>query len=283
MRTRSRHTTKADETLCSVTDCSAEAKTRGLCGAHYHKLRRYGDPTWNRPSGMTAFDVLEKVIGVELALEVIALRRSKGTEKQFDAYRAGLTAKVFQRASDPKRSAWEYVNRSRNRAELTQEYLHACVHYDAETGVFTARLPSGSRNEGDILGSVGSHGYLSIVVAGMSYLAHRLAWFYVHGVWPEIVDHIDRDRHNNRIANLRECTLLENAWNVTPIAGTVSGITGVNWFAARRKWVAKISSGGRSKTLGYYDDIVDAASARQMAVQADRGYFLNQRDGEQNA
>ena len=219
--------------------------------------------------------ILTPTIGRELAAKVVSLRNSRARLKKFDAYRAKLTLAVFQRASDPKLAAWEYVNRDANRRELTQEYLKACVRYDAETGVFTANLPAGKRQEGDTLGSVASHGYLTVVVAGRSYLAHRLAWFYVHGRWPSLVDHIDRDRHNNRISNLRECTYTENAWNVTPMQGTVSGVEGVNWFASRKKWVAKISSAGVHRTLGYFDTIEDAAAARARAVEAERGAFLS--------
>jgi hypothetical protein len=218
---------------------------------------------------------LAEVIGDDLAAQVVALRESRGRTKKFDAYRARLTLDVFKRASDPRLSAWEYLNRAKNKTALTVEYLRACVTYDRMTGVFTARLPSSTRQEGDVLGSPGSHGYLGIAIAGRSYLAHRLAWFYTNGEWPELVDHIDRNRHNNRISNLRECSYRENAWNVTPMKGTVSGVEGVNWFKARGKWVAKISGGGVHRTLGYFDTIEDAARARAEAVNRERGHFLN--------
>lgn len=280
-----RPATKADETPpigCIVHGCTKIVETRGYCCAHYHKLLRYGDPLWTRARGPSAFDILRPVIGDDLARAVISARSARGAKKNFDAYRANITLAMFKRASDPRLSAWEYVNRESNNRELTREYLRACVVYDAETGVFTARLPSSSRNEGDVLGSVGNHGYLSISVAQRSYLAHRLAWFYVNGEWPELIDHIDRDRRNNRLSNLRNCSFVENAWNVSP-RPNLSGVTGVNWFAARGKWVAKISSGGRTKTLGYFDSIEAAARAREAAVEAARGHFLNQPHGGQNA
>lgn len=262
------------EAVCAATGCNKKPSTKGLCSGHYHRLRRYGDPLGAPDRGETAADILVPVIGERLAAAVIECRQARDRAKPFDAYRARITLKMFQRASMPRLSAWEYINRDANRRDLTQEYVRACVSYDAETGLFVARLPSASRQEGDILGALGNHGYLTIAIAGKSYLAHRLAWFYVHGRWPILVDHIDRDRHNNRLCNLRECTYRENAWNVTPMQGTASGVEGVNWFASRRKWVAKISSGGVYRTLGYFDTIEEAAAVRAQAVKVERGHFL---------
>lgn len=261
---------------CSIPECAGVAGTRGLCGAHYHRLLRYGDPAFAPARGRTAFNILSPIIGADLATQVVSCRSENRTKKPFSAYRAQLTLDVFLRSSDPKLAAWEYVNRAANRDCLTQQYLKACVEYSPDTGAFTARLSSSSRNEGDSLGALGgSHGYLSIAVAGRSYLAHRLAWFYVHGEWPEQIDHIDRNRHNNRICNLRPCTHQENTWNVGLRHPTRSGVVGVNWNASRHKWVAKITIDQRTKTLGYFDELSPAIAARKQAEQEHRGHFLN--------
>lgn len=268
--------------VCKAEGCESLTNVGGYCHGHYHRLKRYGDPLWQPKRGPTAFEVLSPVIGDDLARSIVAMREAKDRTKAFDAYRAGLTLAKFQRASDPKLAAWENLNREANNENLTLEYLKACVTYDAETGIFRARLPMAKRQEGDVLGSLGSHGYLTVSVGKTAYLAHRLAWFYQAGKWPDLIDHIDRDRHNNRFANLRECTYLENAWNVTPIKGTASGVTGVTWYAKRGKWVAKISSQGVSRTLGYFDTIEDAANRRAQAVEAERGQFLNMAGGCQH-
>lgn len=261
---------------CIAPGCNNAPSSNGLCNAHYHRLRRYGDPLFVPDRGTTAFAVLSPIIGDELAASVVALRESRGRAKSFDAYRAQITLDTFQQASDPKLSAWEYVNRLQNREELTQEYLKACLHYDPDTGLFTAKLPLNTRKEGDVVGSGGSsHGYLSVFVAQRSYLAHRLAWFYAYGEWTEQIDHIDRNRHNNRLSNLRPCTHQENTWNMSLRGQTASGVVGVNWNQSRRKWVAKISMGKRTKTLGYFDEISAAQAARHEAVQKYRGHFLN--------
>lgn len=266
---------------CSAPRCTKASAARGLCNAHYHRLRRYGDPLCVPNRGSTAFDILSPIVGEDLANRVVALREGKERVKSFDAYRAQITLDAFQQASDPKMAAWEYVNRLQNREKLTQEYLKACIYYDPGTGIFTAKLPLNTRKEGDVLGSGGSsHGYLSVLVAQRSYLAHRLAWFYVYGEWPEQIDHIDRNRHNNRLSNLRPCTHQENTWNVGLRGQTASGVVGVNWNQLRRKWVAKISMNRQSKTLGYFDELSDAQAARQDAVQKYRGHFLNAGGGK---
>lgn len=213
--------------------------------------------------------ILAEVIGDDLAAQVVALRESRGRTKKFDAYRARLTLDVFKRASDPRLSAWEYLNRAKNKTALTVEYLRACVTYDRMTGVFTARLPSSTRQEGDVLGSPGSHGYLGIAIAGRSYLAHRLAWFYTNGEWPEQIDHIDNDRQNNALANLRPCSNQENCWNR-------SSVRGATWNPKRRKWVAKITQNYRTVTLGYFDSEAEAQSRYLAEVERLRGHFLQE-------
>jgi hypothetical protein len=214
--------------------------------------------------------ILAVVIGSDLAAQVVAMRAARDRVKRFDSYRAKLTLAVFQRASDPKLSAWEYVNRAANRKSLTQEYLKACVAYDAETGIFTAKLPAQSRQEGDILGSPGgSHGYLSVAVGGKAYLAHRLAWFYVHGEWPEQIDHVDRDRRNNRLSNLRPCTNQENNWNK-------AGAIGATWNSRRQRWVAKICHNSKTRTLGYFATLDEARACYQAEALKLRGHFLQE-------
>ena len=89
--------------------------------------------------------------------------------------------------------------------KLTAERLRERLHYDAETGVFTRRFGSGHARAGDMAGTVHRTGYVRISIDGGKYTAHHLAWLYVHGVWPsDQIEHINRKRSDNRIANLRE-------------------------------------------------------------------------------
>lgn len=142
--------------------------------------------------------------------------------------------------------------------ELTQERLRQLVRYDPETGVLT-RLQAGGKRAtrpdkvGMPAGSVGGNGYVYVSVGGKRYSAHRLAWLYVFGRWPAQVDHINRDRADNRLANLREATTKENNRN--------TAARGYWWHKRARKWRAGITVDGRNVHLGYFADEADARAA----------------------
>jgi hypothetical protein len=117
-----------------------------------------------------------------------------------------------------------------------------------------------------VAGTLNSHGYWSIKIAGKPHKAHRLAWLYVHGEWPpEDVDHINRARDDNRIVNLRLASRSENIQNSSLRLDNSSGHKGVCWVECRQKWIAQIKHQSRCKHLGYFDDINDAVAARKSA------------------
>jgi hypothetical protein len=100
------------------------------------------------------------------------------------------------------------------RAELTAEAVRYFLDYDPVSGVFRWKNlpPCSTRTIGSIAGSPMSRNYWKITINRKTYLAHRLAWLYVHGCWPrQYIDHIDGDPRNNAIQNLREADALQNA------------------------------------------------------------------------
>jgi hypothetical protein len=98
---------------------------------------------------------------------------------------------------------------------LTAERLRELLHYDPDTGVFTWLRVKGRRvRVGALSGKANGGGYFQIGVDGRIYYAHRLAWLYVHGEWPVAsIDHVNCDRCDNRLANLRPATKAQNAAN----------------------------------------------------------------------
>lgn len=150
---------------------------------------------------------------------------------------------------------------------LTADLLRQLVDYDATTGVFRWRVTKNNRlRPGDQAGSVRPNGYVNLGVAGKLYLAHRLAWLYVHGKWPDSeLDHVNRIRSDNRIANLREATRALNCQNSLQSGRNTSGHKGVYFCLRRVKWCARIYRNGRSRHLGYFALIEDAVSARLAA------------------
>lgn len=103
------------------------------------------------------------------------------------------------------------------------------LNYDPESGVFTWRVARTTWiNPGRVAGSLNAEGYRYIKVDGKNYKANRLAWFFVHGVWPDgQVDHINGDKADDRIANLRVCTNAENSQNRRRPAGAYRRPDGV--------------------------------------------------------
>jgi hypothetical protein len=145
------------------------------------------------------------------------------------------------------------------RSDLTAQRLRELLHYDHGTGVFTRRVSRGPSRVGCIAGSK-NRGYLQIKVDGKIVLSHRLAWLAVYGEFPAgEIDHIDGDRSNNAIANLRVVTRSINMQNLHgPRRDNNSGFLGVSWDGLKKKWLATIQLDGKQHFLGRFDIAKDA-------------------------
>jgi hypothetical protein len=134
------------------------------------------------------------------------------------------------------------------------------LNYEPDSGHFYwCKSPTPRIKIGDKAGSLHGEGYITITVSKKAYLAHRLAWFFTHGVWPtEDIDHINGVRSDNRIINLRPASRKENIRNGRSRILT-SKYKGVSWDKSRDKWVAYIKFDDKSKNLGRFDNEEDAA------------------------
>ena len=149
--------------------------------------------------------------------------------------------------------------------------------YDPETGVFVWRVQRNNNiKAGRTAGTHDTHGYLQIGVNSKLYLAHKLAWLYVHGVWPtEQIDHINRFRDDNRLANLRLATMSENRQNAKRRADNSSGAKGVYWHKKNLKWTARISIDSKKIHLGCFLSFDDAVAARRAAEEEHHPFAAN--------
>lgn len=163
---------------------------------------------------------------------------------------------------------------------LVREYLE----YSPDTGVFRWARDVGCRiKKGQIAGSVGSQGYIDITAAGHRFLGHRLAWLIHYGSMPlGMIDHINGNRSDNRIANLRDATSSENSRNAKTLYNNASGVKGVWWNKLIRKWEATIRVHGETITVGRFDLISDAESAIRAARDELHGEFANHGNGKTN-
>ena len=137
------------------------------------------------------------------------------------------------------------------RETITAELLRQIMHYDPETGIFTWKVQKGRRvKPGDRSGCPDSLGYLMIIIDRHAYKAHRLAWLYMTGEWPQEIDHINCDRSDNRWANLRLATRSQNGANRrldSRRAGCLKGASKCN-----AGWQSKIRIDGNLIYLGTY-------------------------------
>ncbi|UYE95850.1 hypothetical protein KNLIENLN_00037 [Sinorhizobium phage NV1.1.1] len=131
---------------------------------------------------------------------------------------------------------------------LTQQRLKELLHYDPETGKFTRLVARrGIAKEGAVAGSLHSKGYIRITIGDNEYLAHRLAFLYMTGNWPEFqVDHKDLDKVNNAWDNIRESTSTQN--NANKAGRGQTGFKGVT--KSRGNFRAMISINGKQCHLG---------------------------------
>jgi len=130
---------------------------------------------------------------------------------------------------------------------ITQQELKNYLSYDAETGCFF-NLKTGKNP-----GWINDQGYHLISINNCTYRAHRLVWLYIYGFLPNTtIDHINGNRLDNKLSNLRVATLSENLQNRGPQKNNTSGYKGVSFHATSKKWVAWICIKKIKKYLGIY-------------------------------
>lgn len=160
-------------------------------------------------------------------------------------------------------------------APLSADRLRELVDYDPATGIFRRRVSTSPRAlAGQVCGDLDSKGYVRLRVDKKRYLAHRLAWLYTHGAWPEDqIDHINGERTDNRISNLRPATNTENLRNSSGRARSASGLKGVSVACGNGRWRARIRAEGREKQIGVFSSEQEAKAAYDAAAKAAFGDF----------
>lgn len=146
---------------------------------------------------------------------------------------------------------------------LTTDDIRSVLSYTPGTGVFVWKVNITNRvKAGTIAGTTNKFGYIQIVLRNKGYKAHRLAWAYVHGYFPDAdIDHINGNTSDNRIENLRLATHAENMRNRRMPKTNTSGVKGVYWDREKRKWRAGLRFDGKNKNLGYFSDLSVAEKA----------------------
>lgn len=162
------------------------------------------------------------------------------------------------------------------------------VSYNPETGLFywlhrTADLCNGSQSEANRFNAkhsgkqaltAKSHGYRRASVLGRVVNAHQVAFAISHGFIPEVIDHINGEKSDNRLSNLRAATVALNNKNAPRRRDNTSGVTGVGFDLRNNRWVAYINRAGKFSRVGRFATFEAAVEARKLAEKKE-GYHAN--------
>lgn len=149
---------------------------------------------------------------------------------------------------------------------LTVQSVSELLIYDPATGHFQWRVTGKGRGKPP-LSTRHTEGYLEGQVKGETLLAHRVAWVMTYGYWPDQIDHINGEKTDNRIANLRSVTKAINGRNAKRSVRNTSGVTGVYFSVSAKKWAAQIKVDRKQFFLGFYETVELAAKVRRDAEQ----------------
>jgi hypothetical protein len=166
--------------------------------------------------------------------------------------------------------------------------LRKLIDYDPDTGALTWKRRTAETNPDDkgrvrfntrfagkpALTTDSGRGYRYGRVFWVTYYSHRVAWAMHYGEWPQVIDHENGVRDDNRISNLRSGTYSDNARNAAMPNTNTSGHVGVYWHKQRSKWNARIKMDKKCLHLGLFTDKDDAIRARK-AAEVKYGFHEN--------
>ena len=157
--------------------------------------------------------------------------------------------------------------------ELSKEYFDGLFTYK-DGSLYWKESRKGAK-AGDKAGGLYGDGYISLTVNKKRYLAHRIIFLMRYGYLPDMIDHIDGDRTNNRIENLRAATRAQNAHNFGLSAHNKSGHRNVHWSNKDNRWRVHLRYNGKRISIGSFVELNDAVEAARQARQKYHGEFAH--------
>ena len=154
---------------------------------------------------------------------------------------------------------------------INAHFLNKIFEY--KNGNLYRKQSAGGQIAGSKIGYLRRDGYFAAKINGVNYLLHRLVFLLHHKYMPTQIDHIDGNRSNNKIENLRPATINENARNSKKPSHNTSGYKGVCWDKSRNKWFARLNFNYKSHHVGYFDKIEEAKKAVELYRNQLHGSF----------
>jgi hypothetical protein len=160
-------------------------------------------------------------------------------------------------------------------ADVDSKLLHELFEY--RDGVLFWKSTRSTRKDiiGKKVGSPNSGGYLITKINGQQFLVHRIIYQMFNGEMPNTLDHIDGNRINNKIENLRPATLLQNAYNKKNYLNNKTGIKGVSFNRQCGKYFARCQVNKKQNWLGFFETSEQAENAVQKFRKQHHGEFAN--------
>ena len=164
--------------------------------------------------------------------------------------------------------------------ELLSYYKKAkeFLDYNSEDGVFIRKSSRGGQPKGFVADNKHHSGYMYIHISingkGKNISSHRLAWYFVYGYLPNNIDHIDMNRSNNSIDNLRDCSASQNNMNRDNQSNNTTGVKGVYWHKRDKKWTVSININKKQKHLCSTKNFEYACHVRKEAEIKHYGDFM---------
>jgi hypothetical protein len=157
---------------------------------------------------------------------------------------------------------------------ITQQELHELFEY--RDGKLFNKVRRGNRSAcGQEAKSLGARGYLRVSIDKKNYRLHRLVFLMHHGYMPEYIDHINCDKLDNRIENLRQATNAQNQHNTKKLPNNTSGTKGVMWVKSLKKWQGQVKLNKKIFYAGTFYDIESAKLAVAELRKKLHGEFAN--------
>lgn len=159
--------------------------------------------------------------------------------------------------------------------DITQEEVKNLFDYQ-DSGNLIRRFSVNSRAiKGQEIGSVGVRGYRRVSIDYTRFFLHRLIFLWHHGYMSNEIDHINGDKTDNRIENLRSCTRSQNSCNKKIRRDNNTGVKGISWHKRSQKFIARVCYNGKRTHIGYFDDIEEARKSVQKCRDELHGIFAN--------